>query len=544
MGVSAIATKPSSNSGLAAVVAIAAGVALIAVTTFSHALDLAARLVQTSDSAQAFVVAHAVIARNVLLSGWHFPVDNYYFTDTLPYALFELFAGSRPFLPALVPALTYALFVLAALVSCARRTRPPTESFVAMSVVALILAAPVWIGAWNPLLLSDMHMATVLGAFAVIALGAGLATNGRRNMFTLIALLLVTTLLVASDPFALVFAFGPALVVLVVGAWIEHASRSMRLAAIVLAGGIACGLALPYLIAFVGGFTSENDVATGFIGAPLFGRNFAAVCSGMLRLFGIQYFGAVGFRALLLLVLRCVALVCVLAAIVRALSRLFRPGVPLLDRMLVVGILTGLIACALSAQFAKGITAQNVWTGGPPMRFLVPAYLFGAILAGRQIPGMLAALHAERLRLVGVTLLGVLSVVTLVAGDSLSGIASVPRWIDNNPPAVAARWLRVRGLMQGVGEYWSANLVTAMSGNAVQVRSIVPQGEKLASYIWVEDARFYTRAPQFVIWRDNNKTGVNFDQVRRTYLTCGATFVAGFRIALIRNRQNGNRCSD
>jgi hypothetical protein len=530
------------NSGFATVVAIITVVAIVTVVTFAHALDISVRLAQTSDSAQGFVAAHAVARGNILLSGWHFPLDDYYFTDTIPYAVLEMLVGPRPFLLTLVPALTYALFVFAVLIACLRPPWASLQSFAAVSVVALILAAPAWTGSWNPLLLSDMHVATVLGAFVAIALCAGLAAGEGRSVLACIALPLIAALTVASDPFALVFAFGPALIVLAAEVLSRPDAAGVRLATALLAGGILGGVAIPVAIACARGFTIENDVATAFIAAQLFGRNLAAVLSGILTLFGVADFGPIGFRALILLVLRCAALASVVVALARVIRRPFGRETSVFDRLLCAGILTDLVACALSAQFAKGITSQNLWIGGPPMRFLVPAYLFGAVLAGRHIPGALSALRVDRVRSGAITLLGMFAAVAVFVGGWLSEIASLPRWIDDNPPTAAARWLRAHDLTQGVGEYWSANLVTAMSGDAVQVRSVVPADGKLIPYIWVEDGRWYARAPQFVIWEDHNKTGMSSGEVRVSYAVCRVEFVAGYRIAVLAQASGPGGC--
>jgi len=77
--------------------------------------------------------------------------------------------------------------------------------------------------------------------------------------------------------------------------------------------------------------------------------------------------------------------------------------------------------------------------------------------------------------------------------------------IANNPPEAAARWLEQHGLVEGVGEYWSSNLVSAMSGDAVQVRSVAPLAGRLVPYVWVEDRRWFAQAPQFVIWQDDKQ---------------------------------------
>src|SRR5215469_13070366 len=79
-----------------------------------NALILAADISPTSDSTQGFVVGHAIANGNFLLTGWHFPIDNFYFTDSLPYAVAEKLVGPYPRLLTIVPALVYAVFVFLA----------------------------------------------------------------------------------------------------------------------------------------------------------------------------------------------------------------------------------------------------------------------------------------------------------------------------------------------------------------------------------------------------------------------------------------------
>jgi hypothetical protein len=159
----------------------------------------------------------------------------------------------------------------------------------------------------------------------------------------------------------------------------------------------------------------------------------------------------------------------------------------------------------------------------------VPGFLFAAVLAGRQAPEMLPLLQAPRIR----GLFAVAAALVVFGAGWLSRLGERQFWIGGNAPAVAARWLQQRGLFQGTGEYWSANLVTAMSGDAVQVRSVVPDSGRLVPYVWVEDARWYGQTPQFVIWEDNNRTGVTSDEVRATYRVQRIQSVAGYRIALL-----------
>jgi hypothetical protein len=289
-------------------------------------------------------------------------------------------------------------------------------------------------------------------------------------------------------------------------------------------------------IALAGGFTTENNLSSGFIPARLLGRNVIALMSGTLRLFGVVQQGAQGGpRSLLLPVMRCAAFAITGAAVFRVILRLTgRETAPLFDRLLCAGTVSALAACVLSAQFAKGITPQNAWAGGgAATRYIMPAMLFGAVLAARQLPEMLGDLPSPRLRNALRGVLASFAVVTLFAGGSLSSAAAQPDWIARDPPTIAAGWLARHRLVEGVGEYWSANLITAMSGDEVRVRSVVATNGKLVPYVWVEDGRWYARAPQFVVWQDNNQTGLGFRDVRATYAICRLAIVAGYRIAIL-----------
>jgi hypothetical protein len=503
-------------------IAIIGGVTLAA---FVNALAVASRLAQTSDSAGSFVAGQAIVGGNLLLSGWRFPLDDYYFTDAVPYASLEFLVGSRPYLLVLVPALTWALFVLAALLVCVERERPFAANVMSAAAIALLLAAPPWMGLWNPLLLSDMHMATVLGAFVALALCARITDRLAPSLASCAVVVIIACATIASDPFAVVFAFGPALAIL----FVDVVAQSKWRGFLLLAAGFAAGFALPYIIVASGGFAIDTDIVLMRPQTPaLLPHNLISVATGTLTLFGANPFLAGGeLRNAPLLALRGGGLVLAVAALFRTARRAFaRDQASTLDRMLLAGAVCVYAACAASAQFAKGITPENLRIGGPPMRYLAPGCLFVGVLAARRAPEILSG---RRLRHAFVAAAGIV----LVGGLWLSRLDRQPVWIADNAPARAARWLQQHGLSEGVGEYWSANLIAAMSGGAVDIRSIIPDGDRLAAYPWVENAREPARPPQFVIWRDDNKTGVTAGEVRRTYDIQRVATVADYRIALI-----------
>jgi hypothetical protein len=510
--------------------------AALAFSSLHGALHISMRLVQTSDSAQSFVAGHAIAHGNVLLSGWNVPLDDYYLTDTLPYATLDWLLGPRPFFLALVPALTYAAFVLLTYLLFSPRARGTQQAVENCAAAALMVALPAWIGDWNPLLMSDMHFATVAGSLVALALccravetpGLGLA----------LALIGVTGAIVASDPFSLVFAFAPALALLGLDAL--RGRERAGIALLVLSAGVLLGLALPPLIALAGGFTTEDITVAGLAGWPLVARNLTVVLAGFTSLFGANPFSGSGSP---LLAVRAIALVVAVSAVAETVLRLFAPDrAHLFDRLLCAGILCVLAACAFSGQFGKGITPDAFRTGGPPMRYVMPAAVFAAVVGARRLPSWLAALAHARARVAArVALLS--CAVLLIVGDWTATEGPASPWIRNSPAQAVGDWLANRGLTSGVGEYWSANVVAAMSANAVQIGSVAVQDNRLAPYVLAADTNWFASSPDFVLWRDRNPTGVTFDEVHATYDVCRTVVVAGYRVAILRRAAHQAGCT-
>lgn len=507
--------------------------AALLIVSLHNALHSSLRVVQTSDSAQSFVAGHAVVHGNILLSGWNVPKDDYFFTDTMPYAVLEWLVGPRPILLALVPALNYAAFALLVFLLLAWPAKRPLQSVENCAAVSLMLAIPVGIGDWNPLLMSDMHFASVVASLLALSLCCRLVERNPRSLWEHAGLgaglVVVTAATVASDPFSLVFAFAPALVLLGVDA--IRGAKAEGTALVILAAGVLLGLALPAMIAFAGGFTTEDITVAGAAAWPLVVRNVTAILAGMASLFGANSFSQGAARPLLP-ALHAVALAVASAAVAGGAGRLFgRDRAQLLDRLLCAGILSGLAACALSVQFGKGITPQALLTGGPPMRYVMPAALFAAVLGTRSLPRWIAALPGRQPKAVARATLVLLA--ALLVAEGWNGTADTAQ-VENKPATSVARWLEQRGLARGAGEYWSANIVTAMSGNDVQIGSVVPRDGRLVPYVLAADGNWFAKPPEFAIWRDENPTGVTLEDVRATYDICRVDVVAGFRVAVLR----------
>jgi hypothetical protein len=436
-----------------------------------------------------------------------------------------------------VPAITYALFVCTGLAVCAKPAQSTTRNVEAATAAVLMLAPSGWIGSWNPLLMSDMHFATAVGALVALALCAGIARSGQQGaaltlwcaIFTV-----VTSATVASDPFSLVFAFGPAVALLSADWLLYGLERNERIALLALTCATIAGVSLPTLVWRIGGFATNDNVVVAFVSPALLSRNVSALVGGVLKLAGVDPFGtAPSFGAVVVLALRGLVLAVAAGAVLWSARELFaRNRARLFDRLLCAGVLSLLAACILSTQFGRGIGARDPWIGGPPMRYATPAVMFAAILGARHIPEVLSALRGERARSLARGALAVLATLTLGAG-ALEVPADQPTWISRNPPATAARWLEARGLSSGDADYWSANLITAMSGGALDLRSVVPQDGKVVPYRLSADISRRSERAEFMIWQDGTPSGMTFADIRATYSVCRVAVVAGYRIALL-----------
>lgn len=517
---------------------IASLIAIIPVFTFFIALQLASNLAQTSDSAQGFVVGHAVANGNVLLSGWHFPVDNFYFTDSVPYAVAEAVAGSRPCLMTIVPSLAYACSVLLALVLCVRDGNPPGEILQGFALVVLQLGVPVWIGVWNPLLMSDMHGATlavVLAVFALLARVAMAKSSGAIEYFATALTFFLVVLTVASDPFSIVFGFGPATLVFAIETVRNRRLPRAWFTLALLTAATASGFLLTWIVAQIGGFTTENDLSFGLAPADRWWANLVDAVFGILTLWGTNPLNVRSAADGLIFAIRCAALVFVLLALVHVVRTGLRSGGAfVLDRLLCTGAAISLAACIPSAQFAKGVTAETMWHGGPPIRFLAPAALLLTIVGSRHVTGWFSSLFGSGLSHHFSRALTAAAAATLLTIAVQSLLASrVPRRIDKGPEIAVVRWLERHKLSRGAGEYWSANLLTAISGAAIGVRSMEPHNGRLVPYIWAEAQAFYAKSPQFAVWREPNQTGWTEALVRETWHVCAIRAIAGYHVALL-----------
>ena len=105
----------------------------------------------------------------------------------------------------------------------------------------------------------------------------------------------------------------------------------------------------------------------------------------------------------------------------------------------------------------------------------------------------------------------------LASGGEVIRLAATPNWISESDPGRVGLWLAHRGLTNGVGDYWSAAIVTALTDKEVRVSPVVASNDRLVPSLWLADVHWYDGQTQFVIWRDGNNAGVSLEAIKATY---------------------------
>jgi hypothetical protein len=170
----------------------------------------------------------------------------------------------------------------------------------------------------------------------------------------------------------------------------------------------------------------------------------------------------------------------------RAFRYFFDPGdlvSPVLATAIVINV----------AAYSVSIVSARVWDA----REIVAVLPFGAVLAGRMVPGSLGRARLGRVRLTPVLTGGLAGVLACYLAALGYGAAQSP--VADNEQAVIP-WLEAHHLTSGIGTYAEANLITLDSGGRVAIREIawLPGGDAPRS--------FETKAS----WYDPRQSYANF----------------------------------
>ena len=148
-------------------------------------------------------------------------------------------------------------------------------------------------------------------------------------------------------------------------------------------------------------------------------------------------------------------------------------------------------ACVASLDVVSGqFSAVREFGPGFPYgasRYVLPSYVFACIAAVIEAGTLLDSTWRRRGQWAGGVLAGMAALFTVAAVQvSLTNVRQAAG-IDRSSAAGLADWLVRHGLRHGVGDYWTTNLVTALSRGQVKDSSVFAVGREVRPFAYVTD---------------------------------------------------------
>ncbi|MFZ0079234.1 MAG: hypothetical protein WAL13_09030 [Trebonia sp.] len=422
-----------------------------------------------SDGADQALQAWDVLHGNWLLRGWTIADVTYYTTEIPQYMLVELIKGLGPDVEHIAAASTYTLLLLAAGL-LARGRSTGREGLIRFAVAAGIMIAPQFGNATHLLLSQPDHLGTQLP----LLLAFLLLDRAPRRWYVPVAVGAILTLVVIADQIAMLTAAVPIAIVCGARALLGVVRRKslasqwyeLSLVAVAVLSYAVAKLAVRLIIDLHG--YHLLPLATKRTPTAYLGQHIVLAVDGILNVFAADFLHLSKYSLLgpslgglpmaAGIALAAVHLVGVALAVwgfFRAFRYFFDPSdlvSPVLATALVVNVAAYVLTVAPVTLFDT--------------REIVAVLPFGAVLAGRMVPGTLTRLPRRLKPALALVSVGVLA--CYVAG---LGYGTAHRPVADFDQAIVP-WLEAHHLTTGLGTYFEANLITMDSGGRVAVRTV------------------------------------------------------------------------
>lgn len=438
--------------------AAAALIVLALLTAVYARLSMAVQF--NSDQASQALQGQDLSRGNLLLKGWTLSTITLYIPDLLLYAAVVSVAGLGPGMIHVTNALIYAATLLAAVVLAAGAPGRPARVTGGVITAVLLLAPQPGTGV-TTLLLTGSHIGSTL-VVVLAFVSVDRAPAGRWGALLTAAVL---TAAVFGDGLALIIGVGPLIAVNAIR--LLRRSSDTRQEVWQLAGAVLSvplGMLLVLAVRRVHGFHIYPLAPTP--AAPSDVPGYAVMAfKGLAIFFGVDPTGASDAVGIAGLVLHLFGLIAVVIAVGMVVSRWLAGKTDRVSELLVMAMVIDLAAFLVVAH-------------GDTSRYLIPVFVFGAILAGRNLGPVVVG---ARVRWPSIALAAGYCVV-LLAGLGAPQAAAVSPW---------SAWLIEHNLHSGLGSYWQASSITVETGGKVQVRPILSNGKQVNGYAWESDTRWY-----------------------------------------------------
>ena len=447
-----------------------AAFAVAAVALFLCFLRFSRTYPAGTDGSDQALQAWDVLHGNLLLRGWTIADVTYYTTEVPQYMLIEMVRGLGSDVEHIAGASTYTLVVLAA--GLLARGRATGRAGLIRLVVAVgIMLAPQFGNATHLLLSQPDHLGTQLPLLLVFLM----LDRAPRRWYIPVAVAAVLTWVIIADQVALLDAAVP--LALVCGARallavLRHrrslASQwyELSLVAASAVSFVAATLAVR-LISHLHGY-QVLPLAAERTPVDEIPQHVVLTLEGILNVYGADFFhlsngsllgpGLGGLPMAAGVVLAAVHLVGVGLA-VWGFFRAFRYFFDASD------LISPVLATALAVNIAAYVFSV-LPVGVFDTREILAVLPFGAVLAGRMVPGALAGLPRRLKPALAFASAGVLACYVAALGYG----AAQPPVADSEQ--VIVPWLEAHHLTTGLGTYNEANLITLDSGGRVAIRTV------------------------------------------------------------------------
>jgi hypothetical protein len=491
-----------------------------------------------SDGATVILEGRSMSGGNVLLSHWALSLDSFWLVDVLPYAVATGIAGLHPQLLHLVPAIIATAVILVGAWT-ARDGSTRWAGAAAAGFVVVTLGLPTHALA-EFLIMGPLHVCTALWCLV-----AFVALRRSRLGWGWVAALLLLAAGLLGDLQTLALGIGP-----VAAAGIAAVLRHRKLVAGVPALSAAAGaIALAEVVRAIARAIGSFSIGPTNPRAPFhqMAANVGHVFTYGASLEGVGYhpFGAEVVPTGLV-VLHAIGLLVIVAGVLFALSRLVlgcitgRPGSGgatsegFLDDALLFGFLGG---CAVFVWL-------SVSSSGAYGRYLTAAAIFGSILGGRLLgkAWTRAAAHhlatANRARRTSMTTAAIAVAAATTAGYAVTFASTLSVAPPTQTAVQLTRWLSSHHLTHGIGDYWSASIVTVESAGNVVVRPVIATGgPHITRYLRQSSSTWYGGRFEFLVYNAASPWGgVDAASAATSFGVPAHTYdVGGYRV-LVWNR--------
>jgi hypothetical protein len=466
-------------------------VAAVALTVLYTHLSMTSHF--NSDQASQALQGQDIWSGNVLLRGWTLSTISLYVPDLALYGAMGSVLGLQPDMVHQVNALMYSMLVLIGVVLAAKKG-PPKARAVAGLVTAILLIAPQPGLGIRMLLVEGSHVGVTL----LVVLALLVLDRAPGAYFRLIAFATVLSMAVFADGLADVICVAPTVVVCGLRMLRERrfAIKEDLGIAVAAMASIPVATLAELAIRRLHGFhlyplapapARVSDVAGYAVSA----------WTGLLATFGASFASTTDVLDYAGAIVHIVGLLLAIGSVCYVLLRWLRgPEGDLIDELLAVG-------------FVADIAAFLVVAHGDTNRYLIPAFVFGTVLAGR-IAGSLINRRGMR---VPAAAIAIAYVAFLALSLRVPAAPTILPWES---------WLLEKHLTNGLGSYWQASVATVDTGGRVTIRPVLSDGISVNGYAWESKTDWYRAEqlgyPRFVVFDVNDhQFGIDEPSMERVF---------------------------